>query len=184
MRALLAVLLAVAVLAAANVLNNRLAPGAYVVTCICAATALLLLARWDGCTWSDLGLGRDSIRRGLAWAGVAALIVLVVYTVAALLPLVRTVFEDDRAGGANVPRTLWNVLVRIPLGTVLLEETAFRGVLYAMLARRYGVAKAIAASSLAFGFWHILPSWNLASRNAAVEALVGNGPAAPLLVLT
>jgi membrane protease YdiL (CAAX protease family) len=182
-RALVPLSAGVAVLVAANVLNNRLAPGAYVVTCVCATALLLVLARWDGCTWADIGLGSASMRRGLRWAAVAALLVLAVFTVAALLPPVRTVFEDDRVGGADLHSTVWNVLVRIPFGTALLEETAFRGVLYAMFARRFGIPKAIALSSLAFGLWHVLPSVNLASRNAAVEALVGGGPAAPLLAV-
>jgi uncharacterized protein len=169
-----------AVLVVANVLNNSLAPGAYVATCIGSAALLVAAARLDGCSWSELGLGSESMRRGMGWACVAALVVLAVYGVAALLPLTRTAFEDDRAGGS----VLWNTLVRIPLGTVLLEEVAFRGVLYAMFARRYGVPKAIAASSLAFGLWHVLPSLDLESRNAAVESVVGGGPTAPVVVAT
>jgi membrane protease YdiL (CAAX protease family) len=173
-----------AVLLAANVLNNRLAPGAYVATCVGSAALLVLAARRDGCSWSDLGLGSGSLRRGLRWAAVAALLVLACYALAALLPPTRTAFEDDRAGGSALPSVLWNVLVKIPLGTVLLEETAFRGVLYAMLARRFGGWKAIAGSSLAFGIWHVLPSLGLTSRNAAVESIVGGGPAGPPVAVT
>ncbi|MFB4319856.1 lysostaphin resistance A-like protein [Actinomadura sp. 21ATH] len=172
------------VLVAANLLNNRLAPGAYVATCAAGAALLLLAARWDGCSWPDLGLGRDGLRRGPRWAAAAALLVLAVYTVAALLPFTRTAFEDERAGGSPFPEVLYNVLVHIPLGTVLLEEVAFRGVLYAMLARRYGVPKAVAGSSLLFGFWHVLPSLNLASRNAAVESLAGTGTGATAAAVT
>jgi membrane protease YdiL (CAAX protease family) len=170
----------VAVLVVANVLNNRLAPGAYVATCIGSAALLVVAARLDGCSWSALGLGSESLRRGMGWACVAALLVLAVYALAALLPLTRPAFEDDRADGS----VLWNALVRIPLGTVLLEEVAFRGVLYAMFARRYGVPMAIAVSSMAFGLWHVLPSLDLAFRNGAVESIVGGGPAAQVIVVT
>ncbi|MFI0355275.1 lysostaphin resistance A-like protein [Actinomadura sp. 9N407] len=171
----------VAVLVATNLLNNRLAPELYVATGVIGAGLLLLLACRDGCSWNDLGLGRETLGRGLRWAGAAAGLVLAVYTIAALIPLTRTAFADERAGGSELPSVLWNVLLHIPVGTVLLEETAFRGVLYAMLARRFGLPRAIALSSVAFGIWHVLPSMGLASRNAAVEAIVGGGPAATLI---
>ena len=39
-------------------------------------------------------------------------------------------------------------LVEVPLGTVLLEEIAFRAVLFSMLARRFGLVWGIVLSSL------------------------------------
>jgi membrane protease YdiL (CAAX protease family) len=171
----------VTVLIAANLLNNRLASGAYVATGVIGAALLVLLARWDGCSWNDLGLGREGAGRGLRWGGAAAGLVLAVYTIAVLLPFTRTAFADERASGSPLQSVLWNVLAHIPAGTVLLEETAFRGVLYAMLARRFGLGRAVIASSIAFGIWHVLPSMGLASRNAAVEALAGGGPAATVV---
>jgi membrane protease YdiL (CAAX protease family) len=59
------------------------------------------------------------------------------------------------------------------VGTALLEEVAFRGVLLAMLTRRLGVAWGIAGSSLGFGLWHVVPSMDLATANAAVGSVVG-----------
>jgi hypothetical protein len=39
-------------------------------------------------------------------------------------------------------------LIEVPLGTVLLEEIAFRAVLFSMLARRYGLIWAVVISQL------------------------------------
>jgi len=163
----------VVLLGAANLLNNRLAPQAYVATCGATAGAALLLARWDGCSWSELGVG--SPRPGLRWSLAAAAVTLPCYAVAAALPATRPAFLDARAAGLSGADVLARCLVRIPLGTALLEEVGFRGVLYAMLARRHGVRAAVLVSSLLFGLWHVLPSLALYQDNAAVGELVGGG---------
>ncbi|WND15886.1 CPBP family intramembrane glutamic endopeptidase [Streptomyces violaceus] len=146
-----------AVLVGANLLNNLLAPGAYVPTCVVAAAALLLIARWDGLTRADLGLDTVALRRGLWWASVLVGAVLAVFLVGLALPATREAFEDERAAGLTLGQLLWRVLIRVPVGTVLLEEVAFRGVLWAMVRRRRGTAWATAVSSLLFGLWHVLP---------------------------
>ncbi len=165
----------VLLLVAANLLNNWLAPRAYVATCLAAAGVALLLARWDGCSWSELGLGHASLAPGLRWSLALAAVVLLGYAVAAWLPLTRPAFLDARVAGLTGGEVLVRCLVRIPLGTALLEEVGFRGVLYAMLARRHGVRTAVPVSSLLFGLWHVLPSLGLHLDNAAVHDLVGSG---------
>ncbi|GAA3787263.1 CPBP family intramembrane glutamic endopeptidase [Streptomyces phyllanthi] len=165
-----------AVLVGANLLNNWLAPGAYVLTCVTAAVALLLIARWDGLTRADLGLDAPGLRRGLRWAPVLAGGVLAVFLLALAVPATREAFQDERAASLSAGQLLWQVLVRVPFGTVLLEETAFRGVLWAMIRRRHGTAWATAVSSALFGLWHVLPSRGLTRANAAVGAL-GTGSA-------
>ncbi|MFJ4568472.1 lysostaphin resistance A-like protein [Streptomyces caelestis] len=164
-----------AVLVGANLLNNWLAPGAYVLTCVIAAAALLLIARWDGLTRADLGLDTDALYRGLWWASVLVAAVLAVFLVGLALPATREAFEDERAAGLTLGQLLWRVLIRVPVGTVLLEEVAFRGVLWAMVRRRRGTAWATAVSSVLFGLWHVLPSRGLSRANAAA-AVLGTGP--------
>jgi membrane protease YdiL (CAAX protease family) len=169
----------VVVLAAANLLNNWLARDsyAYVPTCVAATTALLLIARWDGLTLADLGLDAVGVRRGLRWAPVLAGAVLAVLLLLLAHPVGREAFRDARAADLSADELLWRVLVRVPFGTVLLEETAFRGVLWAMIRRRRGTAWATGASSLLFGLWHLLPSRGLGRSNSAVEAAFGGGSA-------
>jgi membrane protease YdiL (CAAX protease family) len=167
----------VVVLVAANVLNNRVAPGAYLVTCAAGAVLVVVLARRDRCSWTALGLGRATARRGLRWGGAAIGVVFLGYTIAALIPATRAAFSGDDAARLAGSTLAWNALVKVPLGTVLLEETAFRGALYAMLARRYGVRRAIIGSSALFGLWHVLPALGVARGNAAVARIVGSGPA-------
>jgi membrane protease YdiL (CAAX protease family) len=65
-------------------------------------------------------------------------------------------------------------LVRVPLGTVLVEETLFRGVLLGLGLTRWSPRLAVAASSVAFGLWHILPARQVTSFTPATEAMAGD----------
>ncbi|MFG2776020.1 CPBP family intramembrane glutamic endopeptidase [Streptomyces sp. NPDC048350] len=93
---------------------------------------------------------------------------------AALLTFI--LFWSGTAGWFN----LRYCLLAAALGTTCAAaraEIAFRGVLWAMLERRWGHIWATALSSLLFGLWHVLPSRGLTRANAAFEALFGTGPA-------
>ncbi|MEV7000941.1 CPBP family intramembrane glutamic endopeptidase [Streptomyces sp. NPDC093982] len=170
---------ALAVLTAANLLNNWLArsPAMYVVICVIATAVLLMIARWDGLTPADLGLDAAGVRRGLRWAPVLVAIVLLVLLVLLAVPAGREAFRDGRAADLSLGRMLSGALVRVPFGTVLLEETAFRGVLWAMIRRRHGTAWATSVSSLLFGVWHLMPSRGINRSNAAVGSVFGEGQA-------
>jgi uncharacterized protein len=154
-----------------------------VVTCVAAAALLVALARRDGCSWSALGLGREALEPGLRWAGALVAAVLLGYLVAVALPATRQAFADTRATSLSGAALLGHLLVRVPLGTVLFEEVAFRGVIYAMVERRRGVRAAIAGSSLLFGLWHVLPSLGLRHANAAVAGALGAGTAGALVAV-
>jgi membrane protease YdiL (CAAX protease family) len=109
------------------------------------------------------------------------LVVLLVYLVAAALPATRDAFGDDRVSDLSTSDLLMRALVRVPLGTVLLEEVAFRAVLLAMLWRRLGIGRAVVISSLVFGLWHILPSLGITESNEALGAAVGSGASGQVL---
>ncbi|MEU2395719.1 CPBP family intramembrane glutamic endopeptidase [Streptomyces sp. NPDC007369] len=98
-----------------------------------------------------------------------------VYLMALALPFTREAFQDERAAGLPPGELVYRVLVRVPLGTVLLEEVAFRGVLWAMVRRRWGHVWATVSSSVLFGLWHVQPSRGLTRANAAAQAVFGAG---------
>jgi uncharacterized protein len=155
---------AVVVLALVNLLNNRIARRAYLVTSVLASGALLLLADGAGLTRADIGLTAD--RPGVVWALAGLAVVAAANLVAARLPATRVAYVDRRFVGANGPQAAYQVLVRIPLGTVLLEEIVFRGVIYGLVDAARGGVAATAVSSLLFGLWHVLPSLGLVRLNA------------------
>lgn len=161
---------------------NRLGPGGTgLIVEPVVAVALLGLARWHGVSWHDLGLSRRTWSRGARWAGLAIGAVTVVYLAGALLPLTRSAFDDSRYQ-LGVGTALLTGFVLIPLGTILLEEVAFRGVLLGVLRRRKGVALAVSVSSVLFGLWHVLPSLAMGA-NRLVASVVGENPLATLVMV-
>ena len=62
------------------------------------------------------------------------------------------------------------------LGTVVLEEVAFRGVLFGAWARLGSPARAAVGSSLIFGLWHIRPAIELLDVNAIGESALTRIP--------
>jgi membrane protease YdiL (CAAX protease family) len=84
---------------------------------------------------------------------------------------VREALPDGEGGLGRA--ALWAVLVVIPLGTVLPEELAFRGLLLALLGRRYGVLAGTLLSSALFGLWHVVASLGGGTANATMASVVG-----------
>jgi membrane protease YdiL (CAAX protease family) len=127
--------------------------GAHVAVGLGLTACLLVIARVQGLTAANLGLARSTWPAGLRWGTAAATLVGAAYALAYLIAPVRQALpeSDGEIGRA----ALWAVLVVIPLGTVVPEELAFRGLVLALLGRRYGVLSGTLLSSGLFGLWHI-----------------------------
>ncbi|HEY5882413.1 MAG TPA: CPBP family intramembrane glutamic endopeptidase [Nakamurella sp.] len=164
--------LSVLVLVCANVLSNRV-PGASVAIGVGLTGALVVIARGSGLGLSDLGLTRSSWSAGLRWGGGFAALAAVGYGLALVIPATRAAVAGT--GSGSWAQALLQVLVVIPLGTVIPEEFAFRGVLWGLLRRRSGRWAATLVSSVLFGFWHVLPALAGGAANQAVDDVVGGG---------
>ncbi len=136
------------------------------------AGALLAYARWTGLSWAQLGLARSQFRRGARWGLIVAAVVASVYAVGVAMPWTRSAFLDSRYH-LSVVRALTTAFIVIPLSTVLVEEVAFRSVLWAALTRHMTAWKALTITSTLFGLWHVLPSLRLASTNPAIRGALG-----------
>ncbi|HLX52182.1 MAG TPA: CPBP family intramembrane glutamic endopeptidase [Streptosporangiaceae bacterium] len=123
----------------------------------CAAAGALAAARASGLTPADLGLGRGAWRPGRLGSTLAAATV-AGYLTAAVLPATRRFLDDKRVTHLDRRGLLYQVAYRIPIGTVLWEEIAFRGVLQAALRRVLPEPATIAVASGVFGVWHIRPA--------------------------
>ena len=159
-----------------NVLNHSpyVAQRWYVPTGIVGSALIVWIGYRAGVTLSDIGLGPNSWIPGLIWSTGCIALVTSVYVIGGSMTFTRRFLADDRA--VLGPRTLaYKVLVNVPLGTVLFEELAFRGVGLALLAQWFPLWQAVLYSSLLFGFWHILPSLVMHDANAAVGDLLGQG---------
>ncbi|MBX6384980.1 MAG: CPBP family intramembrane metalloprotease [Microbispora sp.] len=166
------------VLVAANVLNNRVARRWAPLTSVAATGTLLCCARRAGLTWRELGF--DRARRGVVVGGALAGVVAAGYAAGVAHPRIRGLFRDERALALSRRRVLEEALVQVPLGTVLLEEVAFRGVLPALLGRSLPARTAAAASAGLFGLWHVLPAMDMCHANPGFGRLTaGEAPDEP-----
>jgi membrane protease YdiL (CAAX protease family) len=157
-------------LAAVNVVDHLLHPPWWVRGV--QGAALLAWARLDGLSWGQLGLGRDRLPAGCRWALGAVTVVVGVYVVGVLLPWTRPAFQDDRYD-LPLPGALHTALLVIPLGTVLLEEIAFRSVLWGALSRHCRPWQVLVTTSVLFGLWHVFPSLSIGDTNRGVSGAVG-----------
>lgn len=162
----------VALVVAANLLQNRVVPDAWhVLTGPLLALAAVLLARRAGASWALLGLDRRYQGRGLRLGLVAVGVVAAVLVVVAALPGGDAVFEDERVVDRSAGAVVYAALVRVPLATALTEEVLFRGVAYGLLARRLGAWRAMLVESALFGLWHVLPTLATVRDNPVTQDL-------------
>lgn len=125
------------------------------------ATGLVAYARRSGLSYAEMGLGKRDVGRGLRiGAGIVAPTALATTAVAAS-PRLSRVFLDGRARGHGRADAARQLLIRFPVGTALYEEVAFRGVLDALWSRRSGEWTARMVTAVAFGAWHVLPTFRL-----------------------
>jgi membrane protease YdiL (CAAX protease family) len=137
----------------------------YVRVNLCAAGAALAAAALSGLTPADLGLGRGRWLPGRTGYRLAATVA-AGWLLIAVVPPARPLLGDKRVASLDGRAAAYQALIRIPVGTALWEEIAFRGVLLAALRRVMPKVTAIAVTSCLFGVWHIRPT---------VQALRVNG---------
>jgi CAAX protease family protein len=123
-----------------------------------ATGTALAAASASGLTADDLGLRRERLGAGLRWAAGPAGALAAGWIVAAAVPASRPALADQRITSLSWPQVAYQVAVRIPAGTVLWEEVAFRGVLQAFLRRVLPGPAALAVTAAVFGIWHVRPT--------------------------
>jgi membrane protease YdiL (CAAX protease family) len=137
----------------------------YVRVNLCATGTALAAAALSGLTQADLGLGRGRWLPGRTGYRLAATVG-AGWLLVAVVPAARPLLGDKRITSLGGRAAAYQALIRIPVGTALWEEIAFRGVLQAALRRVMPRATAIAVTSCVFGLWHIRPT---------LQALRANG---------
>jgi CAAX protease family protein len=150
-------------------------PGSYVAANAAATGTVLVAARRAGLTWAELGFSRRRWPAGSRWGGGCAALVAAGYGATLAVPALRPLVRDARIEGLDAADIAYQVLVRIPVGTVLWEEVAFRGVLLAGLLRLLPRAHAVAASAAVFGIWHVRPTLAALAANDVVRGPVRRG---------
>lgn len=159
-------------LVVANLMSNGVLPSwAYVPWNAAVAIAIVALAL-SVTTREQLGF--TSWMRGAAWGLVLMVLTIAVLALAITMPAFYELYHDRRVS-AGTGIWLYRTLIRIPIGTVLLEEVAFRGVLPGLFVLRWGVVRGYGAASICFGLWHVLPALTLNEVNPVATRIFGTG---------
>lgn len=130
----------------------------YVAAALATTGGLIAIAWTHGLSPSELGLGPLTWITGLVWSAGIVLVVGAGIGIVGGIPRTRHLFADERVTEVSGLTTARRALLDIPFGTVLVEEFAFRGVLFALCADLWGTTTAIVLTSVLFGLWHISPS--------------------------
>lgn len=123
---------------------------------VAAAVVLAVFAALVGLGASELGLARARAAAGLR-LGLVAMGAVAGVATAVLLVVGPEPFVEDEQLAIGAGEVLYRALVRIPLGTVVLEELAFRGIVLALLLRRLEARGAALVSAALFALWHVPP---------------------------
>ena len=160
-----------------NILSNRVMPAALYVPTNLVTAAVIVFISMRLVTPYDMGW--TNWARGARWGFAVTLVGLGLYLVALVTPGFDELFNDRRVEGGTA-RLFYEVFIRIPLGTVLLEEVAFRGPCRRSSPSTCRRSVPSCSSSALFGLWHVLPSLSLADVNPVFEGLLGTGSAGKL----
>jgi membrane protease YdiL (CAAX protease family) len=147
------------------VVNRHLPERHYVPANLTVAAATYLLARTGGAGNGDLGMRTDKVGGGLRWGAAGAGLVAAGAVAASRHTKTRGLFDDARAASGN---TAYETLLRIPFGTVVFEEMAFRGALGALL-RRGGPRRVSLPTAVVFGLWHVVPTLETLNINGIFD---------------
>jgi uncharacterized protein len=173
-----AALLAVMLVAYGNAIAlPRLPEWATFLSNLLVGLVVIWALRASGSSLAEMGLSREAWRQGWKWGALVGAGVVVAVAVLAG-PLGRFP-ADPAARGMAWGVLAWQVLVRIPIGTALFEETMFRGVLYGRWRSHLGSWQSAAWSSVAFALWHVVVELHRQERQGhpwGGDALVSSLP--------
>jgi membrane protease YdiL (CAAX protease family) len=115
----------------------------------------------------SLGVQRRGLVRSAAWGALLGLSL-------AAVPLLFFAFPFLLAGPVHYPaitgmsagRLVWELLVRVPIVTVLLQEFLFRGLLQRQFTQAQGLWRGVITTNLFFSAWHLVIAWDAVSQQA------------------
>lgn len=183
------VLAVLAVLATLKVATSVIGLAGAAVGVLATAGVLAVVVRRGRVTLHDIGLSGAALRRGAIWSlGFGALFAAgfaVTAAVARVVPAVSAWVQSLQVAAPEWDTLALQAFVTIPLGTVLIEEVAFRGALPALFGRAGASARrAVIASALLFGMWHIAPSVSAGLTQGAAASSIAIAVAGTVVFTT
>lgn len=126
----------------------------------------------SGLSLDAMGLAPSQLVVGGIYAAGIILGIFVVTFIASRLPFIGNFFANEAFATASKKRLWYEAGFRVPLGTALIEEVIFRGLLLGLLLQSNSVTTALLVSSVVFGLWHIFPTVNQLEANQTAKDMV------------
>ncbi|MBN2169645.1 MAG: CPBP family intramembrane metalloprotease [Actinobacteria bacterium] len=145
----------------------------YVPAGLATAGVAVFLANRAGVSMYDMGLERSQVAAGLKYGLYSVVPIAAVIAAGVAIPWTREMFLDTGVVGASTGKALYEMLIRIPIGTALCEELIFRGALLGVFLRNRSTLMAVWLSSAVFGLWHVSPTLQSLSTNPAAAGVSG-----------
>lgn len=146
-------------------------PKAHLPLNIAVAALTVAIGLFIGLSLNDLGL--NNLWKGFVIGGSISVVIILATFIVSFIPPVKKIFIAENHANVKKGRLIFEASVRIPLGTALVEETLFRGLLLGLLLVSYSTTTALIVSSIIFGLWHILPTIDSLAKNDAALAILG-----------
>ncbi len=129
------------------------------------------VVRFSDITLGSIGTRPGSTIHGLVYGGGAYLLISLAIASAIFIPAAKNFLNDKRVIRLSTRQFLYKTFVNLPLGTVLLEEVVFRGVMLALLMQDFSTLSSVLISSLLFGLWHVLPAFTNVITNDSLNKM-------------
>jgi membrane protease YdiL (CAAX protease family) len=142
-------------------LNGPVPPRLHLPATLAASTALTAFALRQGASLEDLGMAPADVPRGILYGLAAGLPLGAAIGGSAVAGISRdfySVYTRESISGHSPRRAAFEVFLRAPAGTALLEEVLFRGAMVAIFSSRRSPQSVAAITSILFGLWHIPPA--------------------------
>lgn len=164
----------VSLLAKHNWVSNRVLPRwAYVPYGLASSVAAVALSRRGGASLAELGLERERISNGVRVGAITSTVAAAAIATGVAIPATRRFYADDRVVHPHGVTLAYEVGVRIPVGTAVVEEVLFRSALLGLSLHERSWVSSTAWSSALFGVWHVLPAMATMSDSAALTGMSG-----------
>ncbi len=162
----------VSLLAKHNWVSNRVLPRwAYVPYGLASSIAAVALSRHGGASLAELGLERERIGDGVRVGAITSTVAAAAIATGVAVPATRRFYADDRVVHPHGVTLAYEVGVRIPVGTAVVEELLFRSALLGLSLHQRSWVSSTAWSSVLFGVWHVLPAMATMSDSAALTGM-------------
>ncbi len=169
----LELLLIVIILGYGLLLAKIIPDKAHIVTNLIATLSIIILGLVLGLNLSEMGMTLQNPNNILFITSVGIVLFFLATFLITFVPFVKKLFINQPIADAKKHNLFFEAGFRIPLGTALVEETLFRGVLLGLLMQNNSTLTASIISALVFGLWHIFPTINSLEKNEYAKKLTG-----------